>query len=118
MGKHVPELLVIMRGIPIALRAIMICFFLLGMIIYVKAVIFRVLLDGTDFGKEKFPDVLASMGSLLLDCALSGNKGEKLIRQAYAHHPVFAFMLFFFMLISNVTVMGVLSGLLVQTVKT
>lgn len=116
--KHVPELLVIVRGIGIALRAITICFFLLGLIIYVNAIIFRVMLDGTDFGNTQFPDVLASMGTLLLDCALSGNKGERLIRQAYAHQPVFAFLLFFFMLISNVTVMGVLSGLLVQTVKT
>lgn len=57
------------------------------------------------------------MGTLLLDCALSGTKGGPLMREAWAEHPIYGFLFFCFALLANVTMMGILGGLLVQTIK-
>lgn len=116
--RRIPELMVIVRGLGIALRAILVVLCLLGLIIYVSAIIFRVLLEDTELGASQFPNVLTSMGTLLLDGVLAGTRGAPIIRQAYDQHPISSMLLFCFVLLTNVTMMGVLAGLLVQTVKT
>jgi len=116
--RHVPELLVIVRGIGMAFRAILVVLLFLGLLIYVAAIIFRVLLDGTPIGEQRFKNVTAAMATLLLDCALAGHKGGPIIREASHEHPAFALAVFVFVLLANVTLMGLLAGVLVQTVKT
>merc|ERR1711933_278163 len=81
------------------------------------AIGFRVLLENTPMGNERFETVTQAMGTLLLDCALSGTKGGPLIREAYQEHPIYSLFMFFFALLANVTMMGVVGGLLVQTIK-
>jgi len=115
--RHLPELLVIIRGIGIAMRAISLVFALLGIIVYMGGIAFRVLLENTSIGKERFESVTQSMGTLLLDVALTGTKGGPLMREAYQVNPLYAFLIFCFALLANVTMMGVLAGLLVQTIK-
>jgi len=68
-------------------------------------------------GREQFATVTQAMGTLLLDCALSGTKGGPLMREAWAEHPIYGFLFFCFALLANVTMMGILGGLLVQTIK-
>lgn len=116
--REFPELLVIVRGIAIAFRAMSIILSLLMFIIYFAAIAFTVLLEGTDLGEQRFSSVPVSMGTLLLDCTLSGSRGTHVMREAREEHPVFAALFLAFVLLANVTVMGVLAGLLVQTVKT
>jgi len=116
--RHIPELMVIVRGIGISLRAMIVVLALLGLIIYVNAIVFKVLMEGTSIGAARFSDVMSAMGTLLLDGALAGHKGGPVIREAWGESPVYAVLLFLFMLLANVTMMGVLTGLLVQTVKT
>jgi len=116
--QHVPELMVIIRGIGIACRAIAVVLALLLIIVYVGAIVFRVALEGTPLGLSRFPDVPAAMGTLLLECTLSGNRGTSLMREAFNQHPACAMLVLVFVLLANVTIMGVLTGLLVQTVKT
>mmetsp|Transcript_19541 Transcript_19541/g.38395 ORF Transcript_19541/g.38395 Transcript_19541/m.38395 type:complete len:184 (+) Transcript_19541:1-552(+) len=48
---------------------------------------------------------------------MSGTKGGQLMREAYQASPIYSFFMFCFALIANVTMMGVLGGLLVQTIK-
>jgi len=110
--------MVIIRGIGIACRAIGVVLALLFIIIYVGAIVFRVALEGTPLGLSRFPDVTAAMGTLLLECTLSGNRGTTLMREAFNQHPACALLVLVFVLLANVTIMGVLTGLLVQTVKT
>merc|ERR1719362_496134 len=110
--------MVIVRGIGIALRAIAIVLMLLTGIIYVGAIVSRGLLEGTALGTIWFRDVPTAMGTLMLDCTLSGSRGTHLIREAYKESAAFAGLLLAFVLLANVTMMGVLAGLLVQTVKT
>jgi len=115
--RFLPEVLVIVRSIFIAIRAISLVFVLLLLIIYMGAIAFRVLLENSAPGKAHFETVTQAMGTLLLDCALSGTKGALLMRETYQVSPVYSLLMFCFALISNVTVMGVLTALLVQTIK-
>mmetsp|Transcript_10661 Transcript_10661/g.30180 ORF Transcript_10661/g.30180 Transcript_10661/m.30180 type:complete len:670 (-) Transcript_10661:91-2100(-) len=115
--RQLPELMVIVRGIAIAFRGIATIIGLLSFVIYLGAIVFRVLLDGTGVGRDHFCNIPSAMGTLLLELTLSGGRGTAIIRQAYGDHSAYAFLLLVFVIFSNVTVMGVLSGLLVQTVK-
>jgi len=69
-------------------------------------------------GQEYFPSVATSMGTLMLDFTLSGSRGTALTRAAWAVHPILALLLVLFVCLANITMLGVLTGLLVQTVKT
>jgi len=115
--RFLPEMLVIIRGILVAMRAISMVFLLLSVILYVGAIAFRVLLENTSVGREHFETVSQAMGTLLLDCALSGAKGAALMRETYQVHPIYAVTMFAFVLIANLTMMGVLGALLVQSIK-
>ena len=70
------------------------------------------------------------MGTLLLDAVMSGQRGTAsghcklcadartaVIREVYEVHLAYAAMLFVFVLMTNVTMMGVLAGLLVKMVR-
>lgn len=116
--RMVPELMVIIRGIALAMSAISIIISLLAVIIYMAGIGFRVLLEGTELGARRFSTVPESMGTLLIEATLSGSKGGRVIQEAHAESPVFSFLLLAYVLLANVTIMGVLGGLLVQTVKT
>merc|ERR1719362_1212827 len=115
--RFLPELLVIVRCIGVALHAISLVFTLLGTVLYMSAIAFRILLENTSLGRERFETVSQAMGTLLIECTLSGTKGGPLMREAYQVHPIYSFFVFCFVLIANVTMMGVLGGLLVQSVK-
>merc|ERR1719198_645139 len=58
------------------------------------------------------------MGTLLIDGTLSGAKGGKIIKEAYSENIFYAAFLLGFVILANVTMMGVLGGLLVRTVAT
>mmetsp|Transcript_66794 Transcript_66794/g.186368 ORF Transcript_66794/g.186368 Transcript_66794/m.186368 type:complete len:587 (+) Transcript_66794:91-1851(+) len=116
--RELPEVVVIVRGILIAVRAMGAVLSLLSFIIYIAAIVFRVLLEGTDLGDRRFGSVPKSMWTLLLECTLSGSKGVHVMLEAQAEHLAYALLLLLFVLLANVTMMGVLGGLLVHTVKT
>merc|ERR1712032_1741518 len=116
------ELLVIVRGIGIALRAISVVLVLMGFIVYIGAIVFRILAEGTAVGESHFSSVTAAMGTLLLDCTISGTRGGLVMKEANEDFTPFNFLLtalvFVYVLLGNITLMGVLTGLLVQTVRT
>jgi len=116
--KYAHELMTVVRGISLALRAITVICMFLTVIIYFCGIGFRIILQGTELGKKNFNTVPAAMGTLLLDCTLSGAKGVPLIKAAYQEGFLYAFSLLLFVILSGITIMGVLTGLLVQTVKT
>jgi len=116
--RVIPELMVIIRGLGRALRAIVVVLSLIGMFIFVAAILFTVLLEDTTLGKDKFPNVTTSMGTLMLDFTLSGSRGTALMRSAWAVQPIYGILMLLFVLLANITMLGVLTGLLVQTVKT
>jgi hypothetical protein len=121
LGKVVrcfPDLLVILRGITMAVRSVGVIVLLLAFIIYVSAIIFRVLLEGTDLGTLRFNNMGQAMGTLLLDCTLSGSKGTHVMKEADEEHLIYSGILLMYVVFANITVMGVLGGSLVQAIKT
>eukprot|EP00929_Paragymnodinium_shiwhaense_P083643 TRINITY_DN44645_c0_g1_i1.p1 TRINITY_DN44645_c0_g1~~TRINITY_DN44645_c0_g1_i1.p1 ORF type:complete len:744 (-),score=192.31 TRINITY_DN44645_c0_g1_i1:185-2416(-) len=116
--RELPELLVIVRGVMMSFRALATVSALLAIIIYLAALVFRVMMEGTELGNDRFGSCLAAMGTLLLEGTLSGARGGELMREAYEESAVFAFALLAFVLLANVTMMGVLGGALVQTIRT
>jgi len=116
--QHIPELMVILRGLGRALRAIAVILVLSALNIYIAAIVFTAALDGSALGRELFPSVNSSMGTLMLECTLSGSRGTAIMRAAWQVHPVLGVMLMLFVLVSNITMLGALTGLLVQTVRT
>jgi len=116
--KYCSEMMTVVRGIGSALRAITVIGGFLTVIIYLCGVGFRIILEGTNFGSAYFKSVPMAMSTLLLDCTLSGSKGVPLIKEAFEENFLYAVALLMFVLLSAITVMGVLTGLLVQTVKT
>merc|ERR1712232_350861 len=59
-----------------------------------------------------------SMATLLIEAILSGTKGGPVMRETYDESPLAAVFLFVFVVTANITMMGVLGGLLVHTVRT
>jgi len=116
--RVLPELMVIIRGLGRALRAIMVVLILIGIFIFVAAILFTVLLEDTTLGQDKFPNMTTSIGTLMLDFILSGSRGTALMRSAWDVQPIFGVLMLLFVLLANITMLGVLTGLLVQTVKT
>jgi hypothetical protein len=116
--REIPELLLIIKGVIMAFRPIIIVLALVGLIVYAFAIVFRVFLDSTEIGAKRFASVPASMATLLIDVTLSGSRGGPIIRETYRESAVGAVILFFFVVVANITMMGVLGGLLVHTVRT
>jgi hypothetical protein len=116
--RKCPELLVIVRGVGIALRAISVVLMLLAFIIYVGAIVFRIVTEDTPVGHNRFSTVVHSMGTLLVECTLSGGRCGNVMYEANETSFLLSALVFFFVLIANITMMGVLAGLLVQTVRT
>merc|ERR550534_1159048 len=54
----------------------------------------------------------------MLEFTLSGSRGTGLMREAWAVQPFSGLLMLLFVLLANITMLGVLTGLLVQTVKT
>merc|ERR1719396_323366 len=65
--RGLPELLVIVRGMSVAFRGIAVMVTLLTITIYLAAIVFRVLLDGTELGSNRFDSIPSSMGTLLIE---------------------------------------------------
>merc|ERR1740130_688782 len=60
-----PELLIVIKGIFVAMRAVLCTCFLLVFMCYVFAIVMRQLTDGSEFGDLYYPNVLTSLRYLL-----------------------------------------------------
>lgn len=112
--RAMPELMVMIKALAVAMRSV---FFALGLllgIIYVFAIAFRQLLDGTQTGEDSFPNVLDAMYTLLIDSALP-DQGS-LVRALADTHIAYLFLALLFFLLSSITVMNMLIGILCEVV--
>jgi len=116
--RQLPELVIIIRGIVFAYKAISFTILLIGITIYAGALVFRVLLEGTEIGAARFASVPMAFMTLLVEATLSGSKGGILIVEATQEHLCYALLILAYVVVANITMMGIVSGLLVQAVKT
>mmetsp|Transcript_52599 Transcript_52599/g.118441 ORF Transcript_52599/g.118441 Transcript_52599/m.118441 type:complete len:632 (-) Transcript_52599:18-1913(-) len=112
--RSMPELVILVKGIGVAARSVCFTLFLLMMIIYVFAVGFRQVTDGTEIGAIYFSSVPTAMNSLLLHGTLPDNAEmvNTMAGQAWWLWP----LIMFFILLASLTVMNMLVGVLVEVV--
>lgn len=117
--RNMPELLIMIKGIFAALRSVFSSLFLLVIVLYVFAVVFRLLTSGNEYLKDTyFKSVLRSMNSLLVFGVMGDNFGE-LGRDLAAHddHPYMMVVGFYvFVLLGQLTIMNMLIGILCEVV--
>lgn len=114
--RAMPELMILIKGMVAAMRSVFFTLFLLVIIMYVFAVAFTQLTDGTQVGDMHFKSVPDSMYTLLLYGTLLDNVGplaDRLGRESLFLGAVF----FFFVLLGALTVMNMLIGVLCEVVS-
>jgi CRP-like cAMP-binding protein len=113
--RAMPELLVLIKGMAVALRSVGFTLLLLGFIIYVFAIVFVQLLKDTDAGDDYFPKVHVAMNALLLDGVLPDQAA--LVNDVGDEGWVYRVIIMVYILLSALTVMNMLVGVLCEVVS-
>merc|ERR1712226_838190 len=108
--KALPELMILIRGMAAAARSVTLVMVLLSFIIFVFAVAFRQLTDGTPLGSDLFPTVPKTIATLLLQGLLPDQAG--VVQDVAEYNLVYAFAVLLFILLAALTVMNMLIGVL------
>jgi len=111
----VPELMVLIKGLAVAARSVFCTLVLLVFIVYIFALAFKQLCDGTTLGEQRFDSVLEAMRTLFLDATLPDF--SSIVSEAGEEHICYSFLLLAFILLGTLTVMNMLVGVLVEVVK-
>eukprot|EP00418_Pyrodinium_bahamense_P069836 CAMPEP_0179081382 /NCGR_PEP_ID=MMETSP0796-20121207/36640_1 /TAXON_ID=73915 /ORGANISM="Pyrodinium bahamense, Strain pbaha01" /LENGTH=673 /DNA_ID=CAMNT_0020778769 /DNA_START=9 /DNA_END=2030 /DNA_ORIENTATION=+ len=110
-----PELLVIIRGIGVAVRSVFFTLCLQFFVIYVFAVTFKQLTEDTELEKEPFPSVPAAFVSLLLRGILPDF--APFVSSLGSVHVFLGIVGLIFVMLASVTIMNFIVGVLVEVVK-
>eukprot|EP00913_Durusdinium_trenchii_P020572 g19322.t1 len=113
--RMVPELLIMVKAVASAARSVGFTLILLGICLYVYAIVFRLLFDQTTAGNEYFPSVLMAMHKLFMHGTLLDSVSEmmtELLKESWI-----GFILgYFFIISSAITVMNMLIGVLCEVI--
>jgi hypothetical protein len=112
--RALPELVILVKGIAVAARSVFFTLFLLVIIIYIFAVMFRNLTGETAMGQEYFSTVPHAMNTLLLDGALPDNAA--LVNEMASVEWYFWPLIMLYLLLAVLTVMNMLIGVLCDVV--
>jgi len=113
--RAMPELMILVKGISVATRSVFFTLCLLGIFIYVFAIAFTQLAKDTDLERDYFPNVPEAMNSLLLSGTLP-DQAEFVLRLGQ-EHVLFAIIGMFFILLTSLTVLNMLVGVLCEVVS-
>lgn len=112
--RAVPELVIIVKAIGLAARSVIVFFLLWLIVIYVFAVVMRQITDGSSVGERWFKTVPGAMNTLLLDGILADY--SIIIKDLGDANAVYWIVILSFVLLSSVTIMYMLVGVLVEVV--
>mmetsp|Transcript_37083 Transcript_37083/g.102057 ORF Transcript_37083/g.102057 Transcript_37083/m.102057 type:complete len:683 (+) Transcript_37083:96-2144(+) len=113
--RAVPELMVMMKAIGIALRSVGVTFVLLFIIIYFFSIALSTLLEDTPVGEAKFGSVPEAMNTLFVDGILPDH--SSLMQDTGDVHWVFFVVVTFYLLLASVTLLNMLVGILCEVVS-
>jgi len=113
--RSMPELMILIKGMLMAMRSVFATLCLLVIIIYVFAIFFTQLLSDTEVGKGCFENVPQAMNCLLLNGVFSEEK-EFISKMLYADWIYYVFILVY-LLLASLTVMNMLIGVLCEVVS-
>lgn len=114
--RALPELMVVIKGMAVATRAVSCTVALMLLIVYVFAVLFRQLTDGSALGERFFESVPIAMRFLLLH-GTTPDLAETAVA-IWDEGAFYAFLFLVFILVVTITVMNMLVGVLVGVVQT
>ncbi|CAJ1360356.1 unnamed protein product, partial [Effrenium voratum] len=118
--RSIPELLIIVRAIAIALKSVFFLMVLLLGLVYVFALLFTQLMDGKNqppgsLAHDSFGTLPQAMNTLLLAGALPDQ--STLLEDAGASHFLLYPLMLLYMLLASLTVMNMLVGILCEVVS-
>jgi len=113
--KDVPELMILIKGIAMALRAVFSTLVLLVLTIYIFAIAFTQLLSGTEVGSGCFDTVLEAMNCLLLN-GVFADQANLITKMLEAHWTYYVGILIY-MVIASLTVLNMLIGVMCEVVS-
>merc|ERR1719265_1812429 len=94
--RWIPELLILLKGLWLASKSVFFTLVLLMITIYVFALTFRQLTDGTEIGEHYFRNVPCSIASLLLEGTLPDF--ADMVREVGEEHIGYSFLILLFIL--------------------
>lgn len=111
-----PELMILARGMMVAVRSVVSILLLLLLVIYIFAIIFTQLLSAAEIGAGRFDSVLVSMNFLLLQvlCGFDVDFINAMLAAGFWYYATFLL----FLLIASLTIMNMLIGILCDVVAT
>lgn len=109
------ELIVLVKGISMGLRSVLSTLFLMMVIIYVFAIIFTQLFRGSEEANGCYDGVLESMNCLMLNVVFP--EQQELMARMLELGPMTYLLGIFYLLITGLTVMNMLIGVLVEVVS-
>jgi len=110
-----PELLVLLKGLVLAMRAVMTTLALVVIVIYIFAIVFRQLTRGTRLEADVFKSMPAAMSMLLLSGTVPDHVDVIIQDLGPGGLPV-AIIYYIFLLVVSFTVLNLLVGVLVNVV--
>jgi len=113
--RAMPELLVLIKGMFVAMRSVFFTLFLLSGILYIFGIGFVQLMKGTPSGDELFPNVPAAMNSLLLQGILPDEAA--MVEQVGEDGGVYKAIVLFYIVLAGLCVMNMLVGVLCEVVS-
>lgn len=113
--RAMPELMVLIKGMVVAMRSVFFTLILLAGIIYIFGIAFVQLLKDTDVGDELFKNVFMAMDSLLLQGVLPDEM--TLIEECAREGWVYKTVALVYILLAGLTVMNMLVGVLCEVVS-
>eukprot|EP00747_Dinoflagellata_sp_TGD_P125254 gnl/TRDRNA2_/TRDRNA2_174129_c1_seq27.p1 gnl/TRDRNA2_/TRDRNA2_174129_c1~~gnl/TRDRNA2_/TRDRNA2_174129_c1_seq27.p1 ORF type:complete len:918 (+),score=191.81 gnl/TRDRNA2_/TRDRNA2_174129_c1_seq27:187-2754(+) len=114
--RAVPELMVLVKGIAIAARSVFFFFLLIMIIVYVFAIVCRITTKDSQMGDRYFTTVPVAMNALLIDLVLPMNN-VAILNEVNQMMPALWPLLMIFVLLTSITIMYMLIGVLVNVVN-
>eukprot|EP00928_Gymnodinium_smaydae_P017550 TRINITY_DN16710_c2_g1_i3.p1 TRINITY_DN16710_c2_g1~~TRINITY_DN16710_c2_g1_i3.p1 ORF type:complete len:390 (-),score=101.70 TRINITY_DN16710_c2_g1_i3:116-1285(-) len=119
--RALPELLILVKGLAVAMRSVLFTLVFLVAIVYVFAVAMVQLLgprgvfEGTQVGEDRFAHVSMAMNELLLGAALPDQ--ADIINEVLQINVVLYVIILLFMMLAGITIMNMLVGVLCEVVS-
>jgi len=111
-----PELMVLIKGLSMAVRSTFSTFVLMFLIVYVFAILFTQLLSASTVGKGKFETVPMSMDFLMRQGVFPDQ--SDIIGDMLAEHWAYYMSIVIYLLLGSLTVMNMLIGVICEVVNT
>jgi hypothetical protein len=113
--RAMPELMVLIKGMVVAMRSVFFTLCLLAGMLYIFGIAFVQLMKDTDVGDDKYKNVPAAMNTLLLDGVLPDQ--SDIVETTGEEGWVFKVLILFYILLASLTILNMLVGVLCEVVS-